>query len=66
MMTRGASSLENELCSFEMLTTLATIVPDVLHCIADGSGNKSLWRINFHLLLFLKDNVRCTSRMIRS
>lgn len=50
MMTRGASSLENELHTSDMLTTLATIVTDVFHYATDGPGNKSLWRINFHLL----------------
>ena len=53
-MTRGASPPENELSSFKMLTTLATIVTDVSHFATDGTGNKSLWRIICHLLPLLK------------
>lgn len=65
-MTRGASLPENELCSFKMLTTLATIVTVVSHFATDGNGNKSLWRINFHLLPFTEDEMHEKSRMIGS
>lgn len=50
MMTRGVSSLEKELYTFEMLTTLVTVDTVVFHYATDGPGNISLWRINFRLL----------------
>lgn len=68
MMTRGASSLENEISTFEMLTTLASIVTDVFHTLQMGLAMslRRIWSQFFIFPIFFKREQHETSRMLRS